>query len=76
MSSSADDESLSSSSLLDIYCNTSVFIDPMLAANRPSHSLSHMYQLKSWSTRVLDMDPSVLETLSAALGMVVIVIPS
>ena len=33
--------------LSDIYCDASVFIDPMLAANRPSHSISHMYLLKS-----------------------------
>ena len=39
--------SLSSGSLLDIYRDASVFVDPIVAAIWPSHPLSHMYLLKS-----------------------------
>ena len=68
--------SLSSGSLSYIYRNTSVFVEPILAAIQSSRSLSHIYQLRSRSTRVLDMDPSVHETLSAGLGINDILISS
>ena len=73
--SSSKDESLSSESLSDIYHDMSVLLIQCLLQS--AHLVPfHTYTDTHHGPQVLDIDPSVLETLLAAFGTLIIVAPS